>query len=75
MRAHSIVQWRVSSIELLDGFFVEGMKNEPKYRRSARRELSGAQWRRLGVVIGTLMIAVIVVVVVALLVALGEIAF
>ncbi len=54
---------------------VEGMKNEPKYRRSARRELSGAQWRRLGVLIGTLMIAVIVVVVVALLVALGEIAF
>ncbi len=51
------------------------MKNEPKYRSSARRDLPDAQWRRLGVLIGTLMIVVIVVVVVALLVALGEIAF
>lgn len=51
------------------------MNNVPKYRASTRKQLGPAQWRRLGVVIGTLIVVVIVVVVIALLVALGEIAF
>jgi hypothetical protein len=49
------------------------MKNDPKYRGSARRELSPAQWRRLGVVIGTLIVLLVVIVLVAVLVAFGEI--
>jgi hypothetical protein len=49
------------------------MNNEPKYRSSTRRDLSPAQWRRLGIVIGSLIVLVVVVVVVAILVAFGEI--
>lgn len=49
------------------------MKNDPKYRSSTRRELSPAQWRRLGVVIGTLIVLLVVIILVAVLVAFGEI--
>jgi hypothetical protein len=49
------------------------MKNDPKYCSSTRRELSAAQWRRLGVVIGTLIVLLVVIVLVAVLVAFGEI--
>jgi|GEM_PF-3150814 len=50
------------------------MSNDPKYRGSTRRELSGTQWWRLGLLIGTLLLVLVVVVVVAVLVAFGEIA-
>ncbi len=48
------------------------MSDDPKYRKSTRRELSPAEWRRLGIAIGTLIILLIVVVTVAVLVAFGE---
>ena len=48
------------------------MDNDPKYRASTRRELSPDQWRRLGFLIGTLVLLLVVVVVVAVLVAFGE---
>ena len=48
------------------------MSRDPKYRSSTRRDLSAAQWRRLGVLIGTLVLLLIVVVIVAVLVAFGE---
>ena len=48
------------------------MNDEPKYRESTRRELTPAQWRRLGLVLGALALLVIAVVVVAVLVAFGE---
>ena len=48
------------------------MNKDPKYRSSTRRELSSAQWRRLGVLIGTLILLLVVIVVVAVLVAFGE---
>ncbi len=51
------------------------MQREPKYRGSTRRNLPGAQWRRLGIMIGVLLLLLIVVVILALLVALGEISF
>ncbi len=50
-------------------------QRDPKYRRSTRADLTGQQWRRLGILIGTLILVLVVVVVVALLVALGEISF
>ena len=50
------------------------MSNNPKYRGSTRRELSGARWRRLGLLIGTLGLLLVVIVVVAVLVAFGELA-
>lgn len=49
------------------------MKNDPKYRGSTRRELAPREWRRLGVLIGTLVLLLVVIVVVAVLVAFGEI--
>lgn len=49
------------------------MSNDPKYRNSARRDLSAGQWRRLGLLIGLLILLVILVVIVAVLVAFGEI--
>ena len=48
------------------------MNNDPKYRNSTRRELSSNQWRRLGLLIGTLVLLLVVIVVVAVLVAFGE---
>ena len=49
------------------------MSKEPKYRDTTRRELSSAQWRRLGLLLGILAVLLIVIVVVAVLVAFGEI--
>ena len=49
------------------------MKHDPKYRRSTRRDLSPAQWRRLGILIGLLVLLLIAILVVAVLVAFGEI--
>ncbi len=49
------------------------MGNDRKYRGSTRRDLPASQWRRLGVLIGSLILLVIVVVVLAVLVAFGEI--
>lgn len=49
------------------------MSKDPKYRSSTRRDLSPAQWRRLGVLIGILILLLIVVVIGAVLVAFGEI--
>lgn len=49
------------------------MSKEPKYSESTRRELSSAQWRRLGLLLGLLALLLIVIVVVAILVAFGEI--
>ncbi len=49
------------------------MSNDPKYRSSTRRELSSSQWRRLGLVIGILILLLVVIVVGAVLVAFGEI--
>ena len=48
------------------------MNDEPKYRTSTRRDLSSAQWRRLGLLIGALVLLLIAIVVVAVLVAFGE---
>jgi hypothetical protein len=48
------------------------MDHDPKYRGSTRRDLSDAQWRRLGIVLGTLFLLLVVIVVVAVLVAFGE---
>ncbi len=48
------------------------MNNDPKYQSSTRRELSSSQWRRLGILIGTLVLLLVVIVVVAVLVAFGE---
>jgi hypothetical protein len=49
------------------------MSKDPKYRGSTRHELSPAQWRRLGLLLGSLALLLAVVVVVAVLVAFGEI--
>jgi hypothetical protein len=51
------------------------MSHDPKYRHSTRRELTTAQWRRVGLVIGTLLLLLIAIIVVAVLVAFGELAF
>ena len=49
------------------------MSKDPKYRGSTRHKLSPAQWRRLGLLLGSLALLLAVVVVVAVLVAFGEI--
>ena len=51
------------------------MNNDPKYRASTRGELSSTQWRRLGILIGSVILLLVIIVVVAVLVAFGEIAF
>jgi uncharacterized membrane protein len=52
---------------------LETMSKDSKYRDSTRRDLSNAQWRRLGLLLGILAVLLVVVVVVAVLVAFGEI--
>lgn len=48
------------------------MSRDPKYRESTRRELSPAQWRRLGLLLGLLALLLVAIVVIAVLVAFGE---